>query len=383
MTKPLEVIVRAGNGERDYPVVIGPGLRRSLARELPRRTSTVRRWVLVTDEHVGPLYAPEVEAGLDELGAKGLRITVPAGEEEKTRDRWGWITDRMLQAGIGRDGGVIALGGGVVGDLAGFVAATFMRGIPVIQIPTSLLAMVDASVGGKTAVDTPEGKNLVGAFHPPRAVIVDPEVVGSLPEAQRRHGLAEALKHAAIVDAEYGEWIVGSAAALLAGEAEAVLQLVRRSVEIKAEVVSRDEREGGLREILNFGHTVAHALEHVSGYRLAHGSAVALGMMAEASLGEAEETTEPGTTERIEGWLRSVGLPTGVAGVRSEWPAADSGDLPARLADGLLKDKKVRDGSPRVVLLRRCGEVARNPEGLWARPVPVERILRHVPGVRS
>jgi 3-dehydroquinate synthase len=338
----------------------------------------VRRWALVTDENVGPLYGDEVEAGLVDAGRAGPRVTVPAGEVEKTRARWGEVTDRLLSAGLGRDGGVIALGGGVVGDLAGFVAATYMRGIPVVQVPTSLLAMVDASVGGKTGVDTPAGKNLVGAFHPPTVVVVDPEVVASLPEEQRRQGLAEALKHAAIVDLEYGEEIVAGARELLSGDSHAVQRLVRRSVEIKAGVVSRDEREGGLREILNFGHTVAHALEHVSEYRIPHGSAVALGMVWEAGWGEDAGVTEPGTAERIIRWLGAVGLPSDPRASLESLGPGEGGALAVRFTEGLLKDKKVRSGSPRVVLLARCGAVARTPEGAWARPVPVEQItVRH------
>lgn len=383
MTSSLDIPVQAGNGAHDYSVLIGAGVRRALPAELSRQAPSVRVWALVTDENVGPLYGADVEAGLRELGVQGPRITLPAGEGEKSRERWGWVTDQLLQAGVGRDGGVIALGGGVVGDLAGFVAATFMRGIPVVQMPTSLLAMVDASVGGKTGVDTPLGKNLVGAFHPPRVVMVDPEVVTTLPEEQRRHGLAEALKHAAIVDADYGEWIVSAAKSLLAGEPEAILHLVRRSVEIKAGVVSRDEREGGLREILNFGHTVAHALEHVTDYRLPHGSAVALGMVAEASIGEAEGATEAGTTDRLVKWLGSVGLTTHLEDGPEGWPDARPEDLAPGLSQGLLKDKKTRDGSPRVVLLERIGDVARTVEGDWARPVPVETILAHLPWTRS
>jgi 3-dehydroquinate synthase len=383
LTAQVEIPVRAGGGTRDYPVLIGAGLRRTLAEEVARRAPSVRRWALVTDENVGPLYGDEVEAGLVEAGRAGPRVTVPAGEGEKTRARWADITDRLLASGLGRDGGVIALGGGVVGDLAGFVAATYMRGIPVVQVPTSLLAMVDASVGGKTGVDTPAGKNLVGAFHPPTAVIIDPEVVASLPLDQRRQGLAEALKHAAIVDLDYGEGIVAGAPALLAGDSDAVLRLVRRSVEIKADVVSRDEREGGLREILNFGHTVAHALEHASEYGIPHGSAVALGMVWEAELGEDAGVTEPGTGERITRWLGSVGLPTDP---RAGWESlgrGDDGPSVARFTEGLRRDKKVRAGSPRVVLLARCGAVARTSDGAWARPVPVEGILRRYPWSRA
>jgi 3-dehydroquinate synthase len=379
VTGSLEIPVRAGGGTRDYPVVIGSGLRHEVGGELLRRAPSVRRWALVTDENVAPLYGDAVQAGAKEVGRGGPRITLPAGEIHKTRERWSDVTDRLLQAGLGRDGGIIALGGGVVGDLAGFVAATYMRGIPVVQVPTSLLAMLDASVGGKTGVDTPAGKNLVGAFHPPAAVIIDPEVVASLPMEERRQGLAEAIKHGAIVDSAYGEAIAAAAAALLAAEPEALFDLVRRSVEIKADVVSRDEREGGLREILNFGHTVAHALEHMSDYRIPHGSAVAMGMVWEAEVGEEEGVSDPGTAERIGAWLRSVGLPTHLEAVDGSWPEGGRGPLVARFTEGLLRDKKARGGAPRVVLLARCGTVARTGAGEWARPVPLRVILRRHP----
>lgn len=379
MTEPLEIPVQAGGGARDYPVLVAPGLRHRVGAELLRRAPSVRQWAVVTDENVAPLYAREVERSVEAVGRAGPRITVPAGEAHKTRERWSDITDRLLRAGLGRDGGIIALGGGVVGDVAGFVAATYMRGIPVVQVPTSLLAMLDASVGGKTGVDTPGGKNLVGAFHPPVVVVVDPEVVASLPLEQRRQGLAEAIKHAAIVDREYGESIAAGAGGLLAAHPDAVFDLVRRSVEIKADVVSRDEREGGLREILNFGHTVAHALEHLSEYRIPHGSAVAIGMVWEAEVGEEAGVTDPGTAERISAWLQSVGLPTRPLLEGASWPGEGAEPLVSRFTSGLLRDKKARGGVPRVVLLARCGTVARTAGGEWARPVPLELILDRFP----
>ncbi|MDT8369713.1 MAG: 3-dehydroquinate synthase family protein, partial [Longimicrobiales bacterium] len=245
-------------------------------------------------------------------------------------------------------------GGGVVGDLAGFVAATFMRGVPVVQIPTSLLAMIDASVGGKTGVDTRHGKNLVGAFHPPRAVLVDPETIATLPREERSHGLAEALKHGAILDVEYGERMAAAAPGILEADPDAVLECVRRSIELKAEVVSRDEREGGLREILNFGHTIGHALEQASDYALAHGQAVARGMLWEAALGEALGVTESGVEARLSAWLAAAELPS----VRGDL------EIPSTL-ERLRLDKKVREGSPRIVLLTRLGEVARSASG-WS-----------------
>ena len=196
------------------------------------------------------------------------RLSVPPGEKFKTRDTWANLTDALLNAGFGRDSALIGLGGGVVGDLTGFVAATYHRGIPFVLVPTTLLAMLDASVGGKTGVDTSHGKNLIGAFHPPVAVVADPATLRSLAEAEYRGGLTEAVKHGLITDAGYLAWIEANSAALLARDLPALEILIRRSVEIKAGVVASDERESGPRAMLNAGHTVAHALEQVSGYQL-------------------------------------------------------------------------------------------------------------------
>ncbi|HKG95018.1 MAG TPA: 3-dehydroquinate synthase family protein, partial [Gemmatimonadaceae bacterium] len=253
-----------------YTVIIEPGSLDSIG-EVARRTAPAHRYVVITDDRVGPIYAARVRAA---MGAGRVDVlSVPAGEAHKTRESWARLTDEMLAAGAGRDTTVIALGGGVVGDLAGFVAATFMRGVPVIQLPTTLLAMIDSSIGGKTGVDTPAGKNLVGAFHRPAAVIADPLTLTTLPPSQLRAGLAEAIKHGAIVDAEYFERLRADADALVdparAGGGR-MRDVIARSVEIKAEVVRRDEREGGLRKILNFGHTIGHAVESLSGYALLH-----------------------------------------------------------------------------------------------------------------
>ncbi len=351
---PLEVLVRAGGGLHDYPVRVAIGIRRDVVGQVREVAAGVRRWAVVSDDNVAPLYGADVAESLAAAGLGGDLLTVPAGEMYKSREQWSALTDALLDAGYGRDGGIVAVGGGVVGDLAGFVAATFMRGVPVVQMPTSLLAMIDASVGGKTGVDTPRGKNLVGAFHPPRVVLVDPETIATLPRAERSNGLAEALKHAAILDEAYGERIVAAAADVLDADPDAVLGVVHRSIQIKADVVSRDEREGGLREILNFGHTVGHALEQASGYELAHGRAIALGMLWEAALGESLGVSGAGVEARLGGWLRAAELP-------SERIDIDAGEI-----DDLVRlDKKVRDGSPRVVLLARVGEVAREGDA-WS-----------------
>jgi len=255
-----------------YEVTVAPGALDRIGEIAG--TSNAHRYAVLTDDNVGPLYAARVR---DAIGApdRTTVLTVPAGEAHKTRDTWARLTDELLAAGFGRDSLIVALGGGVVGDVAGFVAATYMRGIPYIQVPTTLLAMVDASIGGKTGVDTPAGKNLVGAFHQPLAVVVDPNVLATLPRAHLRAGFAEVIKHGAIADEAYLERAVAAASDLGALEpgSGAMIDLVSRSIEIKADVVRRDEREGGVRKILNFGHTIGHAVELLSDYSMLHGDA--------------------------------------------------------------------------------------------------------------
>jgi 3-dehydroquinate synthase len=357
-----EVRVGAGGGALDYAVRIGLGLRAEVARQLREVAPGVARWAVISDENVAPLYGAEVATALSRAGLGGDLHTLPAGEEHKNRGQWAGLTDALLEAGYGRDGGIVAVGGGVVGDLAGFVAATFMRGIPVVQMPTSLLAMIDASVGGKTGVDTAHGKNLVGAFHPPRVVLIDPETIATLPREERANGLAEALKHGAILDAEYGERVAAASGDVLEADPDAVLGVVHRSVQLKADVVSRDEREGGLREILNFGHTVGHAIEQASGYALPHGRAVARGMLWEAAIGEALGVTAAGTEAHLAGWLAGAELP----GVRGEIDPVDT-------VERMRLDKKVRGGVPRIVLLERIGAVARD-DGAWSHTLDADEL---------
>ncbi|HEU5173851.1 MAG TPA: 3-dehydroquinate synthase [Gemmatimonadaceae bacterium] len=330
-----------------YAITIAPG---ALARagEIVRAAAPAHRYAVITDENVGPLYAGVVAR---ELGGGAEIFTVPSGELHKTRETWAGLTDAMLAAGFGRDTTVVAVGGGVVGDLAGFVAATYMRGVPIVQVPTTLLAMVDASVGGKVGVDTDAGKNLVGAFHPPAAVVIDPEVLRTLPAEHRRAGFAEILKHGVIADACYFEEAEAAAPGLLDATSPVdarMTSLIARSVEIKADVVRQDEREHGLRKTLNFGHTIGHALEQVTGYAMLHGAAVAVGMIAEASLGERIAVTEPGTSRRIAHAVRAIGLPATVpVGV----PARD-------IVEATRRDKKARGGAVEYALPRRIGVMA-------------------------
>jgi 3-dehydroquinate synthase len=323
------------------------------------------RYAVIADETVAELYGMAVRDGLQAQGREAVLFTFPPGEASKTREEWARLTGDMLQAGFGRDSAVVAVGGGVTGDLAGFVAATFMRGIPLVQVPTSLVAMIDSSVGGKSGVDVPEGKNLVGAFHPPHLVVVDPEVATSLPREERAQGLAEAVKHGAIVDPVYLADLEGDIPCVLNGEVGATSRVVVRSIEIKSEVVSKDERESGLRKILNFGHTLGHAIEAAVDFALPHGSCVALGMVLESRVGELMGVTKEGTSAKMA-------------------QMADLLDLPTRLPDGIdpghvlaftRADKKGRGGRPKYVLLSRAGKVASNDD--WAQDVPDE-VVREV-----
>jgi 3-dehydroquinate synthase len=338
-----------------YDVIVRPGALDVLHSFLP----PAARCVIITDHHVAPLHGERV---LDALRGHGLAadlLDFSAGEANKTRAAWSQLTDRMLQLGVGRDACVIALGGGVVGDLAGLVAATYMRGLPVVQVPTTLLAMIDAAVGGKTGVDVEHGKNLVGVFHHPHAVIADPLVLNTLPPQHLRAGLAEAIKHGAILDAAHFDWIREHAQRLLSLDPEAVSALVRRSVELKGSVVAEDPLEHGRRAVLNFGHTVGHALELCSGYSLLHGFAVAAGLRAEARAGELAGITAEGTADRVTSLLRACELPLAVRGV----------DVDAVL-NGMRLDKKTRASAPRVVLLAVIGRCARTEDGKWTHALP-------------
>jgi 3-dehydroquinate synthase len=331
-----------------YPVYVEPGL---LARfhDLVERHLPRRRVALLAD---GTVYRLLRDGRLAGARWDGAALTFPAGEQSKTRETWSRLTDELLRLGFGRDSAVVALGGGVAGDLAGFVAATYMRGIPCLQVPTTLLAMLDASVGGKTGVDTPEGKNLIGAFHPPVAVLADPLVLATLPDREYRAGLAEAVKHGLVADRDYFAWIEASVDPLVARDPTALQRLVRRSVEIKAEVVGEDEREEGRRAILNAGHTVAHALERATDFRLPHGEAVGLGLVAEAALATGLGLATPEAGARVAALLERLGLPT-----RLGEPLPEE-----RIIAAMASDKKNREGGIRFALPRGVGTMGAGPE---------------------
>ena len=326
-----------------YDVHVSAGLL-DRAGEIIRAAAPAHRYVIISDANVAPLYAARLR---DAVGsAQSELLTIPAGEAEKTREQWSHLTDSLLSAGVGRDSTILALGGGVIGDLAGFVAATYMRGIPFVQLPTTLLAMIDASIGGKTGVDTPAGKNLVGAFHRPRAVIADPAVLATLPPNHLRSGIAEAVKHGAIADAAYYAATNTELPTLLANPASSAMRsLIIRSIEIKASIVLQDEREGGIRRNLNFGHTLGHAIESESAYRLLHGEAIAIGMVLEAQLGERLGVTAPGTANRLRDTL-----------TRAELPVTIPKDLDLkRILLATHGDKKAREGVTEYALVAEIG----------------------------
>ena len=353
---PDPVVVTHERGS--YPVYIQTGALRRL-QELVRELLPGRRIVLIADARVCELYRSGRLGGVPWVVEM---LTFDPGEKSKSRESWARLTDALMERGFGRDTGVIAMGGGVTGDLAGFVAATYMRGVPYLQVPTTLLAMLDASVGGKTGVDTPQGKNLVGAFHQPVAVIADPHTLTTLPDREYRAGLSEAVKHGLIADETYFAWMEANAAALAARDLNALAWLIRRSVEIKAEVVAGDERESGRRAILNAGHTVAHALEKASGYELPHGAAVAAGLIVECEVAERLGVAHPGLRKRVAALLDGLG-------VLERLPRSPGAPV---LVECMATDKKNRDGHIHFALPGGVGVIHR--ENGWTTAVPIATI---------
>jgi shikimate kinase / 3-dehydroquinate synthase len=329
-------------GNRSYPIYIGRGLLTN--RELLADAIPARDVFIVTNERVGPLYLSTL---IDSLSGKRVEsIQLPDGETHKTLATVSSIFDALVAARMNRDAAIVALGGGVVGDMAGFAAACYQRGIDYVQVPTTLLAQVDSSVGGKTAVDHPGGKNLIGAFHQPRAVIADIAALATLPDRELRAGLAEVVKYGFIRDAVFLAWVEEHSQALLARDIDALAYAVRRSCEIKAEVVAIDEREQGLRAILNFGHTFGHAIETATGYgEWLHGEAVATGMVIAADMSRRLGNISTADSERVKRTIESLGLPVKAPRIGVQ-----------RALEVMGMDKKVLDGKVRLVLLKSLGE---------------------------
>ena len=345
--------------------MVGRGLLAGLPRLLGERCPA-HTYAVIADSRVAELYGARVLAALRGAGLRATLFTFPAGEWNKTRQTWTELTDALLAARVGRDGAVVALGGGVAGDLAGFVAATYLRGIPYVQAPTTLLAMIDASIGGKTGVDVPAGKNLVGAFHQPRCVVADIETLATLPKLHVAAGMAEAVKHAVIADAAYLEALLADSAAIRTRDLDALERVVARSVAIKEEVVAADPLEGGRRQVLNFGHTIGHAVEARSGYDLLHGEAVAIGMAAEALLAEASGVAEPGLAAGVRRALEAFDLPVTIP---DDLPTDD-------LIATMRGDKKSREGTVRFALPSRIGTMHQRADGAWTVDVGEDKILQ-------
>ncbi|WP_035276030.1 3-dehydroquinate synthase [Desulfogranum japonicum] len=338
--------ITVGLGERSYPIYIGPGVLSMIGADLKARQSG-QKYGIITDSNVGKLYGNKLLQGLKQEGIEARLFIFTAGEGSKNLETIGQLASSLAQEGFDRSDALIALGGGVAGDMTGFLAATYMRGIPFVQVPTSLLAQVDSSVGGKTGVDIPEGKNLVGAFYQPQAVYIDTDLLDTLPQQEYRGGLAEVIKYGVIQDSSFFTFLKNNHKNIKQLEPGVLTSMIQRCCEIKADVVAQDEREGGLRRILNYGHTIGHAVEAASDFTIIHGFAVAIGMVAAAKL--APRSLDQGTdiSDELTGLLQTYGLPTTI-------PAELNVE---RMRKYLLADKKTVGGRVFFVLPDKIGSV--------------------------
>ncbi|MET0359905.1 MAG: 3-dehydroquinate synthase [Pararhizobium sp.] len=338
-------------GDRAYDILIGPGLIGSAAREIAARL-TGRRMAVVTDENVAPLYLQPLMESLAQAGIEAVSAILPAGEKTKSFEHLVPVCETILGARIERNDAVIALGGGVIGDLTGFAAGIARRGSRFIQIPTSLLAQVDSSVGGKTGINSPHGKNLIGVFHQPDLVLADTDVLDTLSPREFRAGYAEVAKYGLIDKPDFFAWLEANWQAVFAGGA-ARIEAIALSCQAKADVVVADERENGRRALLNLGHTFGHALEAATAYdgtRLVHGEGVSIGMVLAHAFSARMNLASPDVTARVEAHLRTVGLPTRMSEIPGRLPPAEV------LMDAIAQDKKVKGGKLTFILTRGLGE---------------------------
>ena len=334
--------------DRSYNIAIERGLLDDLGARIANLGPYNKRCALITNPTVGALYRERAEASLKGAGFLPIVIEMPDGEEYKNLNEISKVYDRLLEERLERDSAIIALGGGVVGDMAGFIAATYLRGVPFIQIPTTLLAQVDSSVGGKTGVNHRLGKNLIGAFYQPRAVYIDPDLLSTLEARELRAGIAEVVKDGIIWDEAFFEELESKGASLLDTSSDGIIALIERSCAIKAEVVAADEREGGVRAILNLGHTFGHAIEALTDYsRYKHGEAVAIGMVMAGKFAYSLKLCSEDVPKRIEALLKAIGLPTSVEGIS-----------PKEFLEAMKLDKKVKGGIMRFVLPKAIGKVS-------------------------
>lgn len=347
----MQQTVHVGLPGREYDVVIGPGLLEEAgARILPLlRKPTV---AIITDETVAGLHLKTLEASLDKAGISHTALALPAGESTKGWEQFSRAVEWLLSEKVERTGIVIALGGGVIGDLVGFAAAVVRRGVRFVQIPTSLLAQVDSSVGGKTGINAPQGKNLIGAFHQPSLVLADTAILATLPERDFLAGYGEVVKYGLLGDADFFDWLETNGPALRDGDMEARVHAVTRSVQMKAEIVMRDETEQGDRALLNLGHTFCHALENATGYssRLLHGEGVSIGCALAFELSARLGLCSQEDPSRVRAHLKDMGMKTDVTDIDGDLPDAQA------LLDLMGQDKKVLDGKLRFILARGIGE---------------------------
>lgn len=342
-------VVKVNLGERSYDIVIGVGL-----EELGERMGGLRigkKTAVVTNPTVRALYGGRVFKSLADAGFLAMPVEVPDGEQYKTLDWANAVFTALLINTFDRRSPLVALGGGVIGDLTGFAAACFMRGVPFIQVPTTLLAMVDSSVGGKTGVNHSLGKNMIGAFHQPKLVLMDIDTLKTLPKEEFLAGLAEVIKYGVIADSDLFSYLDKNRERILAQEAGPLSHIIKRSCEIKAEVVSKDEREGGFRAILNFGHTLGHAIETHARYALRHGEAVAIGMVYASRLSHRMGHCGAAVPEKVEKLIRDYGLPAGLSALKPRPSVSELMDL-------IQVDKKSDEGKVRYVLPLKIGEAA-------------------------
>ena len=347
----MTATVAVGLGERAYDVLIGPGLIDQAGERIAPLLKRARTAV-VSDETVWGLHGARLTASFERAGIAAMPIVVVPGEQTKSFEGLAEVTDRLLALELDRGDLITAFGGGVVGDLAGFAAAIFKRGVGFVQIPTTLLAQVDSSVGGKTAIDTPRGKNLVGAFHQPRLVLADLDVLATLPDREMRAGYAEVIKYGLLGDLSFFEWLEANGAKVLAREPAALAHAVARCVEMKAEIVAEDETEQGRRALLNLGHTFGHALESETGHgpALLHGEAVAAGQALAFRFAAAQGLCATQAARRATAAIAAAGLPTGLSQVPGHPFAAD------RLVRHMAQDKKAEGGKLTFILARGLGQ---------------------------
>lgn len=338
-------------GERAYDILIGPGLIARAGAEVASRLKG-RKAAVVTDENVAPLYLKALVASLDEAGIASAEVVLPAGEKTKSFEHLITVCDKVLEARVERNDYVIALGGGVIGDLSGFAAGIVRRGVRFVQVPTSLLSQVDSSVGGKTGINSRHGKNLIGVFHQPDLVLADTDVLNSLSEREFRAGYAEVAKYGLIDKPDFFAWLEANWKAVFTG-GSARIEAIAASCQAKADVVVADERENGPRALLNLGHTFGHALEAATAYdssRLVHGEGVSIGMVLAHEFSARMNLASPDEARRVERHLKEVGLPTRMSDIPGDLPPAET------LMDAIAQDKKVKSGKLTFILTRGIGQ---------------------------